>query len=395
MKNIVILGSTGSIGENALRVIEALPGGFNVLGLAVRQDFKRALEQAQQFGARHIAVADQDMARQCAAEAASDIEVHHGPEGVEELAGLGEADILLCALVGMAGLKPVMAAVGNGTDVALATKEVLVAAGQAVTAECSRHGARLLPVDSEHNAILQCLAGIGHGSGFVGPRPPLQDWPVKRLILTASGGPFVSRPDMDFDKVTLKEALDHPNWNMGTKVTIDSATLMNKGLEIMEARWLFGVPIDRIEVVVHPESIVHSMVEFIDGNILAQMSLPDMRFAIQYALTYPERVDGNLPQLDVAGLGELHFMQPDMERFPCLALAREAAGIGGTMPAVLNAANEVAVEGFVKGRLAFSGIWRMVEKLMGEHKPVKDPSLDDIIEADRWTRERGCTGVQE
>jgi 1-deoxy-D-xylulose-5-phosphate reductoisomerase len=272
--------------------------------------------------------------------------------------------------------------------VALATKEVLVAAGAIVTEAAARHGGRILPVDSEHSAVFQCLENRGQRSGVRGQKPEAggQHPEVKRIILTASGGPFALKPDIDFDKVTVSEALRHPRWNMGKKVTVDSATLMNKGLEIMEAHWLFGVPVEKIDVVVHPESIVHSMVEFVDGSVLAQLSLPDMRFAIQYALTYPERVDGRLPALDLAQMGPLHFKEPDEKGFPCLRLAREAARAGGTMPAVLNAANEIAVQKFLDGKTTFSGIGRLVEGVMAQHKVKTKPDWNDMIEADAWAR---------
>lgn len=373
MKNVVILGSTGSIGESALRVAEALPSRLKIVGLAANRSHRRVLQQAKQFHVSDIAVADGPTARLCASEAPAGVRVHEGERGVEALAALDDADIVLCALVGMAGLKPVLAALGQGTDVALATKEVLVSAGAIVTELAARKKCRLLPVDSEHSAIFQCIDG-----------KPKQE--IKRIVLTASGGPFALKPDIDFDKVTVAEALKHPRWNMGKKVTVDSATLMNKGLELMEAHWLFGIPIDKIDIVVHPESIVHSLVEFVDGSVLAQLSPPDIRFAIQHALTYPERVDGRLPLLDLAKVGPLHFKEPDERRFPCLRLAREAARAGGTMPAVLNAANEVAVQKFLDGKVMFSGIWRLVEKVMGQHQVIAKPGLSDILEADVWAR---------
>jgi len=381
MKNVVLLGSTGSIGESALRVIASLPSRLRVTGLSVRRNYRRALEQARRFGVRHVAVADPESARQCAGEAPTDIRVFRGPEGVEDLVSAAEGDIVLCAVVGLAGLKPVLAAAAAGRDIALATKEVLVAAGRPVLEACARHGSRLLPVDSEHSAVFQCLEGARRTKGS-GARPP----GLRSIILTASGGPFAFRPEVDLDRVTVEEALRHPRWEMGKKVTVDSATLMNKGLEILEAHWLFDLPVPRIRVVLHPESIVHSMVEFEDGSVLAQLGEPDMRFAIQYALTYPERLDGGLPALDPARIGTLHFGEPDEKRFPCLALARRAAEEGGTMPAVLNAANEVAVEKFLTGRIGFSGIWRVVEKVTGRHQKVAEPDLDALIEADAWGR---------
>lgn len=371
-RKIIILGSTGSIGQSALRVCAALPDRFEVVGLAALNRIDLLIEQARAHGVRTLAVADAGAARK-AAEKAPDLTVWSGAEGIERLASAESADIVLCALVGMAGLRPVMAALERGTDVALATKEVLVAAGARVTALARRTGARLLPVDSEHSAIFQCLQGQPAGH-------------VKRLILTASGGPFAARNEIDFEKVTVSEALAHPRWNMGKKVTVDSATLMNKGLEIMEAHWLFDIPLDRIDVLIHPESIVHSLVEFMDGSVLAQMSPPDMRYAIQYALTWPDRADGGLPPLDLVKAGPLHFRAPDPGRFPGLALARRAAAAGGSLPAVLNAANEEAVALFLEGRIPFAGIWRTVECVMNRHGAISDPRLEEILEADRWAR---------
>lgn len=378
-KNIVIFGSTGSIGRNAMRVVEKLSSRIQVCGLAVDRDYKQVLEQAEQFGVGHVAVSDPEMARLCAEMAPRNVKVHDGTAGIEELASLAGTDMVVCAIAGVAGLKPVLSAVNNGIDVALATKEVLVAAGRIVTESCARHGAKLIPVDSEHSAIFQCLAARPGGTK--------DDESIKKIILTASGGPFADRPEVDLNTVTVEEALRHPNWDMGRKITVDSATLMNKGLEIMEAHWLFNIPMEKINVIVHPESIVHSMVEFIDGSIIAQLGLPDMRMAIQYALTYPERLDGGLPALDIANVGALTFREPDEKRFSCLSLARTAACRGGTMPAVLNAANEVAVQQFLSGIITFSGIYRLVEKVMAEHSVVDCPDLDEIIEADRWARQ--------
>jgi 1-deoxy-D-xylulose-5-phosphate reductoisomerase len=373
-KKIVILGSTGSIGENALRVAAALPDRLAVIGLASRANTARLLEQARAFNVRHVAVADPAAAEACRRDAPRGLTLYEGDAGVEHLAALAEADIVLCALVGMAGLRPVLAALGQGTDVAIATKEVLVAAGPLVMASAARHGARLLPVDSEHSALFQCLEGRAPES-------------VRRLILTASGGPFAGKAGVDFDKVTAAEALKHPRWNMGRKVSVDSATLMNKGLEIMEAHWLFGLPYDRIDVILHPESIVHSLVEFVDGSVLAQLSPPDMRFAIQYALTWPDRAEGGLPALDLATLGALHFRPPDLVRFPGLGLARRAALTGGTLPTVLNAANELAVQEFLDGHISFAGIWHTVEGVMNRHTSIAAPTLDQLLAADHWSRQ--------
>ena len=394
MKRVVILGSTGSIGENALRVVSELSSHLRVVGLAANRNYERVLEQAQQLGVRHVAIADPEMAQRCRAEAPHGMAVSEGAPGLSHLAALPDADIVLCAVVGMAGLSPVLAAVTHGKDVALATKEVLVAAGHLVMQACRKHGVSLLPVDSEHSAIFQCLDGRGAGGsdkagGRDGSDACTADGAgVARLVLTASGGPFAGRPEVDFDTVTVEEALNHPRWDMGRKVTVDSATLMNKGLELMEAHQLFGIPVDRIDVVVHPESIVHSMVEFVDGSLMAQMSVPDMRFAIQHALTYPVRMDGGLPKLDLAEIGALQFRAPEPERFPCLGLAREAARHGGSLPAVLNAANEIAVQRFCDGDIPFSGIWEIVGRVMAAHEVVKSPNLADVMTADRWAREK-------
>jgi 1-deoxy-D-xylulose-5-phosphate reductoisomerase len=369
-RNIVILGSTGSIGENALRVAEAFPDRCRVVGLGVKSSVERLAEQARLFNVKRVAVASEHAARQCR-ELLPDVTVLSGEQGMDKLAASEETDIVVAAIVGTAGLKPVLAALSHGTDVALATKEALVAGGKIVTAAAAKSGARLLPVDSEHSAIMQCLDG----------KPPGH---VKRLILTASGGPFAGKPEIDFNKVTVEQALNHPTWSMGRKVTIDSATMMNKGLELIEARWLFDIPLERIAVLIHPESIVHSLVEFVDGSVLAQLSVSDMRFAIQHALMYPDRADGQLPSLDLARIGKLSFFDPDEKRFPCLRLARAAGARGGTLPAVLNAANEIAVREFLKGKLSFSGIAKIVEKVMNAHDVKPDDDLDSILAAGRW-----------
>ena len=372
-KRLVILGCSGSIGENALRVAEALPDAMEIAGLAVKTNWRRALTSAVRLGVREIAVEDSAAAKECAAAAPAGVRIHSGPEGLVDLATLDGVDLVLCAVVGMAGFRPVLAAASRGISVALATKEVLVGGGAIVTETCRRTGAKLLPVDSEHSAIFQCLAGSDAAD-------------VRKLILTASGGPFAFRPEVDFDKVTREEALNHPRWQMGRKVTIDSATLMNKGLELIEARWLFDVPLERMDVVLHPESLVHSLVEFVDGSLLAQMGPADMRFAIQYALTWPRRLDGGLKPLDLGKLGALHFREPDPARFPCLDLAREAGRQGGTLPAVMNAANEVAVNLFLDNRIRFSAIWRLIGTVMERHTNNPAPALDDILEADAWAR---------
>jgi 1-deoxy-D-xylulose-5-phosphate reductoisomerase len=296
-----------------------------------------------------------------------------GEEGLVELATLEEADIVLIAIVGVAGLKPALAALEAGKDLAVASKEILVMAGQEVMETAARTGSKVLPVDSEHNAIFQCLEGKESDT-------------VSRLILTASGGPFRKYGKKDLENVSVEKALDHPTWDMGPKITIDSATLFNKGLEMIEARWLFDIEMARVDVIVHPQSIVHSMVEFIDGSILAQLSVTDMCFPIQYALTWPDRVPNSLPPVDFADLGKLDFERPRTEDFPALNLARAAGNAGGTLPAVMNAANEVAVAQFLKGQLSFPGIWEHVESVMTNHKVIEGPGIDELIEADQWAR---------
>jgi 1-deoxy-D-xylulose-5-phosphate reductoisomerase len=390
MRSIVVLGSTGSIGENTLRVAEALPEAVRVVGLATRTKVTRVLDQALQFGVRTIAVEDASAAREAETLARPHgIRVWPGSEGVAALAALAEADTVVCALVGLSGLRPVLAAMAAGHDVALATKEVLVSAGELVMRRRAEARVSLLPVDSEHSALFQCLQSPVSRVACVrnerGDAQRAEDR-IARLVLTASGGPFALRAGVDFERVTPQEALDHPRWSMGPKVTIDSATMMNKGLEILEARWLFDVPVSKIGVVVHPESIVHSLVTFVDGSSLAQLSVPDMRFAIQYALTWPDRRAAPMPALDLVRQQSLTFYDPDETRFPCLRLIREAADAGGTLPAVLNAADEVAVQAFLAGRLPFAGIWRAIERVMAAHVVRPCAGFDDVFEADAWAR---------
>ncbi len=391
LKSIIILGSTGSIGENALRVIKALPERFCVVGLAAATSWERIVEQALEFGVQRIALRDPTAAEK-AKEALSGhgIEVLCGDAGVAEIAGSDAADIVLCALVGLSGLRPVIAAIEAGHDVALATKEVLVVAGRMVMDLAQEHGVNILPVDSEHSALFQCMQGrnlsLASLQRDVKSGLSSQDSQIQRLVLTASGGPFALRPDVDFDVVTVESALNHPRWDMGPKVTIDSATMMNKGFEILEARWLFNVPVDQIDVVVHPESIVHSMVTFVDGSTLAQLSDPDMRIAIQYALSWPARYRSGLPLIDLIAHGKLTFLNPDEDRFPCLRLIREAAVAGGSMTAAVNAADEIAVAAFLKGEIPFSGIWRVIEDVMNAHSVRECDSLESVFEVDGWAR---------
>ena len=352
----MILGVTGSIGMNAVDVVRSHPDEFAVTAVAALQSKEKCESVAGELGAKAY-VGDDAAVR-----------------AVEE----NDADICLVATVGASGLKPTLAAIRKGMDVALATKEVLVMAGEFVTAEARRHGVKLLPVDSEHSAIFQCLAGCDDIEAS-----------VDRLVLTASGGPFLDGP-ADLSGVTVEESLNHPRWKMGPKVTVDSATMMNKGFEILEARWLFGVPVEKIDVVVHPESIVHSLVSFSDGATLAQLSPPDMRVAIQYALTWPKRLPASRAQLDLAGMGALTFRRPDPKRFPCLGLVREACRIGGCAPAVLAVADEWAVKAFLEGRIGYLDIAKTVEKCLEDAPRTDCDSLEAVAEAGEWTWRTLC-----
>jgi 1-deoxy-D-xylulose-5-phosphate reductoisomerase len=373
MKRVILLGSSGSIGESTCKVARALPEKMKIVGLAVAKSTDRLLEQAQEFGVKALAVSDVRAAENVKNRLPSGAKFYSGPDGLTRMVEDTHADMVLVAIVGTAGLAPALAALQSGKDLAVASKEILVLAGSAVMAEAKKRGKQILPVDSEHNAIFQCLQGANGKE-------------VRKVILTASGGPFRQSSSQEMEKVTVAQALKHPTWSMGKKITIDSATMFNKGLEMIEAHWLFGLPMSRVDVVVHPQSIVHSMVEFIDGSVLAQLSVTDMCFPIQYAVTYPERMPSGLPPLDLAKLGSLSFEAPDEKRFPALRLAREAGEAGGTLPGVFNAANEVAVEAFLEGRISFPRIWGMVESVMQEHRTEKNPNLDSIVAADQWAR---------
>lgn len=373
MKNVVLLGSTGSIGTSTLKVADDLPSHIRLVGLAAGGNSNLLLEQTQKHRPEAISIRHADDAKRLSNVLGGSTKVFSGTDGLLKLATLPSADIVLIAIVGTAGLAPALAAIRSGKDIAVASKEILVMAGEIVMSEAHRHGVRVLAVDSEHSAIFQCL----------------QDKPassVRRLWLTASGGPFRTTPKEEFPRITLDRALKHPSWVMGPKITIDSATLFNKGLEMIEARWLFDIEMERVRVVVHPQSIIHSMVEFVDGSMLAQLSTPDMCLPIQYALTFPERIRSDRVQTNLAQLGSLTFEEPDTERFPALMLARRAGEMAGTMPAVLNAANEVAVAAFCQGKMSFLDISQTVERTMAAHKPVANPSLDDILAADAWAR---------
>jgi 1-deoxy-D-xylulose-5-phosphate reductoisomerase len=376
MKYLSILGSTGSIGRNALKIIEMFPERFAVKALAAKKDTELLARQIEQFEPEIAVVFDERCAFELKSKlpATSGVEVLYGKDGYIAAATHDAVDMVLSAVVGAAGLMPTLAAIEAGKNIALANKETLVMAGDIVIKRAVAKGVRILPVDSEHSAIFQCIAGN---------RP--QD--LDRIILTASGGPFLKRPANEFIKIEPAEALNHPTWQMGKKVTIDSATLMNKGLEVIEAKCLFGVSQDRIEVLIHPQSVIHSMVSYKDGAVMAQLGIPDMKGAIAYAMSYPQRLALQQSLPDFARMGALTFEPPDLEKFPCLALAYQAGKIGETLPAVLNAANEVAVQAFLKHRISFVKIPEIIRETMERHTVVNDPSLDDILEADRWARE--------
>ncbi len=373
MKKVVLLGSTGSIGTSTLKVVEDLPERLCLVGLAAGGNLDLLMEQTARHRPSAISLQDPSKAEQARQRVGQGTEVHSGDEGLIRLATLPEADIVLIAIVGTAGLQPALAAIRAGKDIAIASKEILVMAGETVMAEARKHGVRVLAVDSEHSAIFQCLDGKPSHS-------------VRSLWLTASGGPFRRLEKERFASITVEQALKHPSWVMGRKITIDSATLFNKGLEMIEARWLFDVEMPRVKVVVHPQSVVHSMVEYVDGSIIAQLSTPDMCLPIQFALLYPERVSSERVQTSLAKLGRLDFEEPDIERFPALSLARTAGEVGGTLPAVLNAANEVAVEAFCDRRIGFLDISATVARVMDRHVCVEKPTLEQIIAADAWAR---------
>jgi 1-deoxy-D-xylulose-5-phosphate reductoisomerase len=376
MKGLSILGSTGSVGTNVLRVVDAFPGRFRVVGLAAGSNVERLAEQVARYRPRVVSVASAS-----ASAPVGRLGPLHGPRGgvgeggMVEVATHPEAQTVVASAVGAVGLLPTYRALEAGKDVALANKETLVIAGELMLALSRARGGRLLPIDSEHCALHQCLEG----------RRPEE---VRRLILTASGGPFRDRPRETFDRITPAEALQHPTWSMGRKITIDSATLMNKGLEVIEAHWLFGVPAERVEVLIHPQSVVHSLAEFVDGTILAQLGVTDMRLPIQYALSYPERWEAAIPGLDFTKARRLDFDRPDRDRFPCLGLAYKALAAGGSACAVLNAANEVAVAAFLDGRIPFTSIPDSIQEVLEAHPPEPVNDLSDVLEADAWARDR-------
>ena len=379
--NVCILGATGSIGDSTLDVIARNAGRFRVVALAAHRNVEKLADQCARFGARLAVIADPSLEGELQAALrarGADSEVLSGPAGLLHAAGMEEIDIVMAAIVGAAGLEPAFRAAQRGKKILLANKESLVIAGEVFMAEARRNDARILPVDSEHNAIFQSLpAGFEQGLDGAG---------VERIILTASGGPFLELAASELGRVTPAQACKHPNWDMGRKISVDSATLMNKGLEVIEARWLFNARPDQIEVLIHPQSIVHSMVSYRDGSILAQMGTPDMRTPIAHALAWPERIDAGVERLDLARMNDLEFRQPDLERFPCLGLAFEAMRRGDSAPAALNAANEVAVEYFLEGRLGFDRIPQLVAAVMDRVAIVPLTGLEDVLEQDRTAR---------
>jgi 1-deoxy-D-xylulose-5-phosphate reductoisomerase len=375
MRNIAVLGSTGSIGRSTLEVAEAFAGELRVVGLGVHRNIDLLREQIAKFKPRLVAVSDSSKAEELRALVGDAVEVTDSQQGIIQLATMEDADIVVSAMVVAVGLEPTLGAVRARKQVALANKEVLVCGGEIVMKEAAAAGVEILPIDSEHSALHQCLR--------TGKRSE-----VERLILTASGGPFLEASSEEMMRATPDEALKHPRWAMGTKVTIDSATMMNKALEMIEARWLFDVEPEKIDVLVHPESVVHSMVQYADGVTIAQMSPADMRIPVQYALLYPKRSAGRWGSVKLEELGELHFRRPDPGRFPAIRLGRLALRTGGTLPTVMNAANEIAVERFLKAEIALTAISILVERVMREHRVIEKPSLDDIMQADRWAREK-------
>ncbi len=381
MKNIAILGSTGSIGRSTLDVIAQNRDRFRVTALAAGSNIDLFEKQIRIFGPGLVAVADKEAAS-ALQKRVKGVEILAGEEGINRVAADAEADFVISAIVGSAGLLPTITAIQAGKTVGIANKEALVMAGDIVMREAKKNKVKILPVDSEHSAVAQCIEGQNRSE-------------IRRIILTASGGPFVNKTKKDLQHMRAKDALKHPNWSMGRKITIDSATLMNKGLEVIEACWLFDVPPEKVEVLIHPQSIIHSLVEFKDRSCLAQMSMPDMRGPISYALSYPERIDEPIPGLELEKIGSLTFGKPDHDMFPCLLYAYEAIKTGGTAPAVLNAANEIAVHAFLDDALGFNDIPVVIKKTVESHAVNTVPDLADVLEADRWARERAGHYVKE
>jgi 1-deoxy-D-xylulose-5-phosphate reductoisomerase len=381
LKKISILGSTGSIGRSTLEVVRNHPGKFKVIGLAARNNVHILESQIQNFRPDVVAVFDESAAERLRKKNLP-VEIVAGEEGLVSVATMEHADMVVSSIVGSAGLIPTHEAIKAGKDIALATKEALVMAGSIIMSEAAQRGVRIVPVDSEHSAVFQCLHGRDMDE-------------IRKVVLTASGGPFLKKNISELDAVTPEEALRHPTWDMGRKITIDSATLMNKGLEVIEACWLFDLPPEKVEVILHPQSIIHSMVKFIDGSVIAHMSVPDMKGPISYALSYPQRLGDVLPQLDLAGVRELTFQEPDVKKYPSLSLTFDAIRAGGTMPCVLNAANEVAVEAFLERKISFTSIPRVVSKTMAAHEVLKTDSIDTVINASNWAKGKAAEIIEE
>jgi 1-deoxy-D-xylulose-5-phosphate reductoisomerase len=383
MKNVVVLGSTGSIGTSTAMVAEDLPDWVRLVGLGAGANSELLMEQTLKFQPEAIAIRDSKTAVDMQETLGTKTQVYSGSEGLLKLATLESADIVLIAIVGTAGLQPALAAIRAGKDIAVASKEILVMAGETVMSEARKYGVRVLAVDSEHSAIFQCLDGKPNES-------------IRNLWLTASGGPFRDKekwPKECFPEITVEKALKHPSWEMGRKITIDSSTLFNKGLEMIEARWLFDIEMDRVQVVVHPQSVIHSMVEYVDGSFISQLSSPDMCLPIQYALTYPDRAPSQRVETNFAKLGQLTFEEPDTERFPAIGLARDAGTRGGTLPAVMNAANEIAVDAFCDRKIRYDQITSTVAQTMARHDLVEHPELEAIMDADQWARREAASIV--
>jgi len=376
MKNLSILGSTGSIGRNTLKIVEMFRDRFEVKALAAANNVELLARQIEIFRPEIAVVFDENRALELknVLSAGAGVEILYGEDGYRTAATYDSVEMVVTAMVGAAGLMPTLAAIEAGKNIALANKETLVMAGEIVVKKAAEKSIRILPIDSEHSAVFQCIAGHRRKD-------------MDKILLTASGGPFLNKSANEFISIKAEEALNHPTWQMGKKISIDSATLMNKGLEVIEAKYLFGVSHDMIKVVIHPQSVIHSMVAYRDGSVIAQLGIPDMKGAIAYAISYPERLPLKQPIPDFVNIGALTFQQPDLTKFPCLALAFKACEMGGTNPAVLNASNEVAVEAFLKKRILFTSIPELIKNTMKKHLSVKDPTLSDILEADKWARE--------
>ncbi|MBU2520840.1 MAG: 1-deoxy-D-xylulose-5-phosphate reductoisomerase [Proteobacteria bacterium] len=376
MKNLSILGSTGSIGRNTLKIVEMFRDRFEVKALAAANNVELLARQIEAFHPEIAVVFDENRALELknVLPAGTGVEILYGEDGYRTAATYDSVEMVVTAMVGAAGLMPTLAAIEAGKNIALANKETLVMAGEIVVKKAAEKGISILPIDSEHSAVFQCIAGHRRED-------------LDKILLTASGGPFLNKSANEFVSIKAEEALNHPTWQMGKKISIDSATLMNKGLEVIEAKYLFGVSHDMIKVVIHPQSIVHSMVAYRDGSVIAQLGIPDMKGAIAYAISYPERLPLKQPIPDFVNIGALTFQQPDLTKFPCLALAFKACETGGTMPAVLNASNEVAVTAFLDKHISFIDIPNLIKNTMEKHSSVKDPTLSNILEADKWARE--------